>query len=93
MTSKQRKIIEENFHIKLTDEDIVHHIDLDKKNNDISNLWLTDKKTHWQMHSNCYKIMVILLKQALDKEKVIFDNGEYKFRSHLKSHMKKYMEK
>lgn len=85
---KNRKILEEHFHLKLDKDDIVHHIDLDGKNNDISNLWLTDKKTHRLIHSQAYNLMSALLRYHMAKGEIIFENGRYKTRLRLKKYIK-----
>lgn len=46
-----RKIIENNICKKLTINDIVHHKDGNKKNNDINNLLLTTKEDHTRIHN------------------------------------------
>ncbi len=46
------RVVMENFLGRmLKDNEVVHHIDHNKKNNDISNLELMDKALHVEMHS------------------------------------------
>lgn len=45
-----RKVMEEKLGRKLTSNDIVHHIDGNKLNNNPDNLELTDRKSHMNKH-------------------------------------------
>lgn len=45
-----RKVMEQHLGRKLRSDEIVHHIDGDKLNNDISNLQLTNRSEHINMH-------------------------------------------
>ena len=82
MTSSHRRIYQTEYDIDLNGEDVIHHIDLDHKNNDISNLHLTDIYTHRRIHTNCYNTMKRLLKYHLKKGDVLFDNGKYRLKNH-----------
>ena len=53
----EHRVVMEEFHDrKLKSWELVHHIDMDKLNNDISNLWLCTAKTHHQAHSSYNEI-------------------------------------
>ena len=43
-------VIEKSINRYLEDDEIVHHIDENKLNNDISNLYLTDRAEHARIH-------------------------------------------
>lgn len=45
-------VMEEYIGRTLTKEEVVHHIDGDKSNNNIENLLLLDKKTHTKIHNS-----------------------------------------
>lgn len=47
---QHRKVMEQYLGRKLLSEEIVHHIDGNKLNNDISNLELTNRSKHIDMH-------------------------------------------
>lgn len=54
--------------------EVLHHIDLDKHNNNISNLFLCGYKEHTKIHRQMDK----LIKPLMDKGILVFDNGQYK---------------
>lgn len=54
--------------------EVLHHIDLDKLNNDFSNLFLCDHKEHIA----CHRSIETLIKPLLQLGIIYFDNGEYK---------------
>lgn len=47
-----RYIYEKYYHVSLTTKDIIHHIDGDKKNNNIDNLMLMTRSQHINHHRN-----------------------------------------
>ena len=57
-------------------ENVIHHIDLDKTNNDINNLYLCNYKDHLSLHRSIEK----LIKPLLEQEIICFNNGEYKLK-------------
>jgi len=76
--SEHRYIIEQEVKRRLEEQETVHHIDLDKENNDVSNLHLfNNKRDHGYCHGSLNKIVKILL----DKNIIGFDKNEgiYKF--------------
>lgn len=68
-------VMENHLGRQLKKEEIIHHIDGDKINNDISNLWLTSSENHRKAHNSLQNIGYYLFKSGIinfDKEK-----GEY----------------
>lgn len=68
-------VCEEVFGRKLTEKDVVHHIDGDKQNNQDSNLWLTNHKGHRNAHQSLQEIGYQLVRSGLisfDKETGIY---------------------
>ena len=54
--------------------EIIHHIDTDKTNNKIENLYLcSNNSEHGKVHRSINK----LIKPLLEKGIIIFDNGKY----------------
>lgn len=49
--AEHRYVMEQKLGRKLTSEDIVHHIDGNKQNNDPSNLFLTNRSEHAAIHA------------------------------------------
>jgi|14BtaG_2_1085337.scaffolds.fasta_scaffold19572_4 hypothetical protein len=47
---QHRSIMEEHLGRKLTPNEQVHHVDMNKSNNDISNLWLCSPSDHMSAH-------------------------------------------
>ena len=56
-----------------TELEVVHHINLDKLDNSVDNLWLCDNKSHLVCHRSIEK----LIKPLLEKGVIGFNNGEY----------------
>ena len=54
----------------------IHHIDLDKHNNDIKNLFLCTHSQHLKIHRQLEK----LIKPLMDSGIIIFENGAYKLK-------------
>lgn len=72
---QHRNLMEEFLGRKLNKTEIVHHIDGDKFNNTLNNLWLTNLSLHGKAHSSLEKIGFILYKQ--DKIGFNTETGEY----------------
>lgn len=75
---KYRKIYEDHIGRKLTEQENIHHIDLNRNNNDISNLHLfPDQKTHTACHVNLENIIKKLIKDGI----ITFDKntGQYSY--------------
>ena len=53
--------------------EVLHHIDLDKKNNSAENLYLCNHKKHIQIHRQVEK----LIKPLMDKGIIYFKDGQY----------------
>lgn len=56
--------------------EVIHHINLDKLDNSIDNLWLCGNKEHLVCHRSIEK----LIKPLLEKGIIMFENGEYKIK-------------
>lgn len=50
-TVEEHKALYENAHGPIPDGAVVHHVDFDPTNNDISNLAAVDKRTHMRLHA------------------------------------------
>lgn len=59
----------------LKKEEQIHHIDFDRKNNTVNNLWLSSNSSHHIAQNSIFK----LIKTLLEKEIIKFDvkKGEY----------------
>lgn len=67
-------VMENHLNRKLKKGESIHHIDVDKQNNNINNLCIyTNEQDHKNMHKSLEKIGVDLLKLGLVK----FENGKY----------------
>lgn len=70
---EHREIYENEYNVELSKNDIIHHIDLDKQNNDIENLYRCNLSKHAIIHQQLNKIAGELIRGGLIK----FKNGEY----------------
>lgn len=76
LTAYHRKVYEDFYNIKLTKTQKIHHIDGDKKNNDISNLLLTENvNEHRKIHAQLEKIAFQLIREKF----IIFDKKQKKY--------------
>jgi hypothetical protein len=66
-------IIEKHLGRLPNKNEVIHHIDLDKKNNSIDNLYLCDSKKH----ISCHRTIEKMVKQLMDCGIVEFKDGEY----------------
>lgn len=57
-------------------DQVIHHIDLNKKNNKIENLYLCDHK----IHTKCHRSIERLIKPLMDMNIIFFEDGEYKIK-------------
>lgn len=62
-----RTIAEAHVGRKLLKDEIVHHIDFDPRNNDISNLLITSRKKHKSIESQAHIVLCELLKKGIIK--------------------------
>ena len=71
-----RIIVEEDIGRPLKSNEIVHHIDMDKLNNDLDNLWLCNQRQHGLAHGSFDKLLPDLMKYGgkieFDREKGIY---------------------
>jgi len=72
---EHRVIIEAAIGRRLSRDEVVHHIDMNKKNNHINNLFLTDRIKHRGLHQQMELLVVELMKSGLVK----FKDGKYIF--------------
>lgn len=70
-----RYVMEEFLRRKLTADEIVHHKDLDKSNNNLDNLIICNKNQHAKYHFDSWKLITELVRTGM----VLFDkdNGYY----------------
>ena len=73
-----RKVMELFLGRSLTKTEVVHHIDNNKLNNKIENLWFTDSVGHKKAHQQ----LIQLAFELVEKEIIIFDKkmGKYQFK-------------
>ena len=65
---EHRENAEKKIRRKLLKNEIVHHIDGDKKNNSLNNLYVCkDKSEHMRLHDNLEKITMQLVKEGIVK--------------------------
>ena len=60
-------IVEEDIGRKLTSNEMVHHIDCNKLNNDIDNLWVCNKRTHMKAHRSIERLISSLIEGHIIK--------------------------
>tara|TARA_Y100000310_G_C20432653_1_gene692225 strand:- start:63 stop:716 length:654 start_codon:yes stop_codon:yes gene_type:complete len=70
-----RYVMEQHLGRKLLSIEHIHHIDMDKLNNDISNLWLCNHIDHLNSHHSTK----ILIKPLIEKGIIGFDNTKGKY--------------
>ena len=77
-----RVVMEQHLGRKLTPYEHVHHIDMDKTNNDISNLLLCSPSDHMKIHHTFNELCEKMLKDG----KIIFNDktGKYNFNENYK---------
>jgi len=73
--SEHRMVASEMLGRPLTKQDIIHHIDGDRTNNNEQNLFITNKRGHRLAHANLMQIGYELLKQG----KIRFQEGIYRW--------------
>lgn len=69
-----RKIYEKHIGRKLEGEENIHHIDLDRTNNDISNLHMF--KTN-ELHAVCHRKLEKLITSLIRDGFLTFEDGQY----------------
>ena len=71
-------IIEEKLKRNLNKDEEIHHINLNKQDNDINNLYLCSHKIHLKIHRSMEKLIPYLLKKNI----IFFDktNKEYRIK-------------
>lgn len=66
-------VVEKNTGTLPKNNEVIHHIDINKLNNDIENLYVCDNKKHLEIHRSIEN----LIKTLLEREIIIFNNGKY----------------
>jgi len=74
---------------KLNKDEIIHHINLDKRDNNINNLIILRRSKHRNVHGSLTKIGLNFCKLLYDKGYIFFDE----FKEIYKIRDKKYIEK
>jgi len=70
-----KTIVENKIGRKLNKGEIIHHIDLDKRNNKESNLHLCKDRT---THNGCHHSLELVAAQLIKTKHIVFENGRYK---------------
>lgn len=86
--TEHRIVMELYLDRRLKKGEVVHHIDGNKLNNNISNLLLTDKKIHKQVHHSLEKLSFKLIQKGLIK----FENNQYFIEPNMWEHISKSLE-
>lgn len=73
-TPVHRIVMEKHIGRKISKHEIVHHIDLDTKNNDISNLYLCSSRKE---HGQCHYSLQLAAEHLIRKGYIKFEDGEY----------------
>ena len=66
-TFEHRVVVEEHIGRKLEPDECIHHINFNKLNNNIDNLWICNRKTHNKAHASVNKLIDILLSMHIIK--------------------------
>lgn len=81
---EHRVKLEEHLQRKLLKEEIVHHIDGDKLNNILTNLFVCDSiSNHRLIHSSLENVAFQLVKLGF----IVFNNGSYQIAPHISDGM------
>jgi hypothetical protein len=72
---KHIEVMEQKLGRVLNTNEIVHHIDCNKINNTIDNLYLCSKKEHGIIHKQLESLAALLVQHKM----IIFINGKYEF--------------
>jgi hypothetical protein len=86
--SEHRIVVELSLGRRLKKGEVVHHIDGNKQNNNASNLLLTDKSNHKQVHHSLEKLAFNLVQKGLIK----FENNNYFIEPNMWEHISKSLE-
>lgn len=76
LTAHHRRIFEKNYNIELKKENVIHHIDGNKKNNLIENLLLCENTSdHRKIHAQLEKIAYQLIQEGF----ILFDQEKKEY--------------
>lgn len=67
------ELVARTFIDNYSEDKVVHHIDYNKQNNYVGNLYVCTRKEHITLHNKSYK----LIKELIEKGIVKFDGGKY----------------
>lgn len=70
-----REVVERELGRELTSKETVHHVDLDKLNNESSNLFVCSKEKHGSIHQQLNKLAGQLVRAKV----IVFEDGKYRF--------------
>lgn len=73
-------VIEQRLRRPIRNGEVIHHIDGDKLNNDIDNLYITDNKHHHQIHYSLFDTC----RELIHLQLIIFDKKANKYVAHDK---------
>lgn len=73
-------VMEQSIGRELAKDEVVHHVDGNKLNNELDNLWLTDHKGHRTAHQSLQRIGYTLIRMGL----VVFDKDSGQYMAHAK---------
>lgn len=68
-------IMEEKLGRPINKDEHIHHIDFDRQNNNINNLWMASNKKHHEAQNSIFKI----IKPLLDQKAIKFDTNLGKY--------------
>ena len=86
--AEHRIVVELELGRRLKKGEVIHHIDGDKLNNNLSNLLLLNKTSHRVCHGNLEKIAFLLVQNGL----ISFKDNEYYIEPNVWEHISKSLE-
>jgi hypothetical protein len=74
-----RHVVEETIGRKLNSDEHVHHIDVNSKNNNITNLHVCSPEEHGRIHAQLDNLLYNLTRTLLHSDVIEFKDGKYAF--------------